>query len=149
MTNTSVHNPDHGRAGTELQAVASEAISVLGIASDIDRMAPTLFTQIEDCDRFAVTSGDSLFIATSLPIANAFIHYATSLDALNHARRWARERWPDEDDPTSMLAVLTLMYIVAAGLKAFKGDPLKREVWERIDQRIENTLHAEPAAAVA
>jgi hypothetical protein len=149
VTSGSVHISDHGRAAMELQAVASEAVSVLGIGPDIERMSPTLFAQIEDCDTFATTSGDTLFLATSLPIANAFIHYATSLDALNRARRWARERWPDEDDPTSMLAVLTLMYIVSAGLSRYKSDPQKSAVWERIDRRIENTLHTEPAAAVA
>jgi hypothetical protein len=132
-----------------MEALAAEAVGVLGIGPAVDRIGPTLFRQIEDSDTFATTSGESLFLATTLPIANAFIHYATSRDALTRARQWAREHWPDEEDPTAMLAVLTLMHIVSVASKRFENDPVKREVWERIHQRIESVLHGAPRTAAA
>jgi hypothetical protein len=136
-------------AETELERLSIEAVSLLGIRTAIDRTA-ILFRQIEECD--AKSSDDALFIATSLPIANAFIHHATSRHGLAEARKWARVLWPDEDDPTSMLAALTLLYIVCEGVRRFREDPARKQVWARIRGRVANTLHGvsrSPATAVA
>jgi hypothetical protein len=144
VTDSALQNPEQLLSEPELEQLAAEAVDLLGIRDAIKRTSPTLFEQIEDCDTFASSSDDSLFIATTLPIANAFIHYATTRPQLASARRWVRERWPDEDDPTSTLAALTLLYIVREGVKRFQKDPDKREVWDRIRNRIGNTLHGQP-----
>jgi hypothetical protein len=132
---------------SELQSLAAEAVGKLAITAEIKRLGPTLFQQIEDCDAFAGTVDDALFIATSLPIANALIHYAASQFALRDARNWARDRWPDAPDPTSMLAALTLIYIVNEGQASSGAEPERKTRWERIHQRIEKILQTAPREA--
>ncbi|HVE70441.1 MAG TPA: hypothetical protein VNI54_03660 [Thermoanaerobaculia bacterium] len=133
---------------SELDSLAAEAVAMLQIAPPIEQLRQKLFQQIEECDVFAA-SNDALFITTSLPLANALIHYAAEPTALNQARVWARVRWPHQD-PTSMLATLTLIYVVQQGVKSFAAEPQRNEMWDGIHRRIETLLQAEPSeAAVA
>jgi hypothetical protein len=128
-----------------LESLAAEAVAVLGILPSLKKAERTLLDQIEECDRFAGTSNHALFIVTTMPLANSFIHYAADLDALRNARQWASERWPGQD-PSSMLATLTLMYMIQQGVRVFGADPAQREKWDRIYARIESLLQYDLAA---
>jgi hypothetical protein len=148
VTDASHTSSDWAAFESDLRSLVAEAVDVLEIAPEIDRIAPTLFEQVEACDDFAARNIDAAFLPTSLPLTNALIHYAAPLDALSEAREWSRERWPDERDPTKMLAVLTLIYIIEKGTKEFAGDPQRHKKWQRMHDRIAAILQqAEPSVA--
>lgn len=132
------------------EALAAEAVDVIGVREEIARSADMIFAQIEDCDTFASGSAeeDEIFIATSLPIANAVIYYRTPKAQLQQARVWAHQRWPEEKDPTLALATLTLVYMINEGWKRYRDIVEKRPVWERIRNRVAALTEA-PSAAVA
>jgi hypothetical protein len=150
VTDSSSNTRDWTVLESDLESLAAEAVGILQIGPEIERLSSTLFEQIEVCDAFAASSIDSLFMPTALPLANALIHYAASKPALGNARIWSHERWPDEKDPTRMLATLTLIYIIELGAKTFAGDPERGVTWRRIFGRISTILQEEPrVAAVA
>jgi hypothetical protein len=150
VTETSSKDRDWAVFESELESLAAEAVHILGIASEIERLGPTLFEQVEVCDAFAARSIGSLFAPTALPLANALIHYAAAPKNLDRARGWSHERWPDQHDPTRMLAALTLVHIIELGWKAFQNDPDRQEIWQRIHDRLATMIPAEPrVAAVA
>lgn len=125
----------------DVRQAAAEAARILGVTNLIDETADTLFAQIEGCDAFATGSegdSDSIFIALSLPIANALVHYGTSRHAMADARAWFLSHWPEANtpDPTSALAVLTLIYIVDKAVERYRDQPEKRDVWLRIQARM-------------
>lgn len=120
-----------------IERLAAEAVDVIGVRESIAAAADTIFAQIEGSDTFATGSAqeDAIFIATSLAMANAVVHYRTRKSQLAQARAWAHERWPDED-PTTVLATLTLIYMVGEGWKRFRDIAEKKTVWERIHRRV-------------
>jgi hypothetical protein len=140
---------NQGLTESLLGDLAAEAVEVVGVRNVIATAADTIFAQIEDCEAFASGSpdADAIFIATSLPVANAVIHYRTSRAQLAQARTWARERWPDEKDPTVALATLTLIYIIGEGWKRYSMIAEKREVWARIRGRVASVVEESPAAS--
>jgi hypothetical protein len=129
--------------GDRIEQLAAEAVHLLGVDAVLDHATETVFPQFEDCDRFAIASpaaADSTFIALSLPIANALIHYATSRRQMADAKSWLRREWPevaDAQDPTSTLAALTLMHIVNEAWRRYRDDPEKKEIWARIKERVD------------
>jgi len=133
------------------ETLAAEAVDVVGVREVIATAADTIFAQIEDCETFASGSPDenAIFIAATLPIANAVIHYRTSKQQLAQARTWAHERWPDEKDPTFALATLTLIYIIGEGWRRYGGIAEKKAMWERIRARAATLTEAPRPAAVA
>ena len=136
-----------------IEQIAAEAVRLLGVDVVLDQATDAVLSQFEDCDLFAMkasSDADDIFIELSLPIANALIHYATSRHQMADAKSWLHREWPflaDAQDPTSTLAALTLMHIVNEGWRRYRTDPDKRDIWMRIQQRVEkfNTAHTEAA----
>jgi hypothetical protein len=133
-----------------LESLAAEAVDIVGVRAVIASSADTILAQIERCDAFATGSSeeDAIFIAMTLSIANAVVHYRTSRHQLAQARVWARERWPGEKDPTAALATFTLIYMIGEGWKRYRNIAEKKAVWERIHGRVA-TLIAEARTVVA
>lgn len=145
--------PAGAPAEEQIEQAAAEAVRRLGVDVVIEQASETILTQFEDCDRFASGSpadADAMFIALSLPITNALIHYATSRYQMADTKSWLRREWPDladAQDPTSTLAVLTLLHIVSEGWRRYRNQPEKKEVWARIRKRVEKFIPGPRSAA--
>jgi hypothetical protein len=133
------------RVSGDLESIAKTAVDYLGVVETIRREAEregadSLFARLEECDTFAEAApvnSDMMFLALSLPIANGLIYFGTSRDRLRRSREWAAEKWPQQDDPISTLAALTLIYIVKMGWHRFRSEPEKSQIWSRINGRVE------------
>ena len=133
-----------GESGN-IETIAKTAVEYLGVGEAIRREAnregaDSLFARIEECDALAEdapVSSDMMFLALSLPIANALIYFATNRERLSRARAWAAQNWPNQEDPISTLAALTLIYIVETGWRQFQQDSEKSVIWSRINARVE------------
>jgi hypothetical protein len=131
-------------------SLAEEAVAVVGVADVIADDAEKLFAKIEACEAFSSGSrdADAFFFATSLPIANAVIHYGTPAERLEEARWWARRRWPEEEDPAVALATLTLIYMINKGWERYRKIAEKKPLWQRIRAHV-TALAEEPTSATA
>jgi hypothetical protein len=131
-----------------IERLAEEAVDIIGVRDVIAEKADTLFAQLEACETFSSGSleADAYFIATSLPIATAVIHHRTPKEQLQHAREWAHEHWPDEQDAGVVLSTLTLVFIIGEGWKRYEKIAAKRALWERIRLHLAS-LAEEPSAA--
>jgi len=128
----------------QIDSVAGEAVRAAGV----DRVfknstsAKTIFEQIEKCNALVeeedLDEADESFLSMALPIANGLIHYATSRRLLDQAEEWIKDHWSGDFtliDPASILAALTLIYVVNEGEKYYRGQA-KEKTWRRIRERI-------------
>jgi len=133
-----------------VESLAAEAVDTIGIRDIIADEADRIFAKIEACEAFSSGSkdADAFFFATGLPIANAVIHYRTPPENLARAREWARQRWPEEEDPSVALATFTLIYMIGEGWKRYSKIAEKKPLWDRIRAHVA-ALAVEPTPATA
>lgn len=137
----------------QIERTAAQVVAMLQLDDAIEEIGPLLFQQIEDCETIAAAGPDSgqMFVALALPLANNLIHHAAAWWAVEQASHWVRENWPrtlPSQDPVTTLAALTLIHLVALGSRKFgqSEDPLKKEIWSRIRERVTEFAQT-PAAA--
>ena len=127
-----------------IDTMAAEAVKILGIDAVLDPGPGSdgIFDQFADCERLAEKEtqeqSDGAFISTALPIASALIHYATTLRRLDQGKAWVAEHWnrgPSGADPASVLALLTLIYVVNEGAQHARK-PQDKALWKKMQQRV-------------
>lgn len=131
--------------GENLAPLTKTAVEKLGVEKFIEvHGKDQIFPKLEDCDKHAENAkvdSDMMFIALSLPVINGIIHIASNPTNLKKAMGWVYENWTkvaDVDDPDaiSILSALTLLYVSIKGEEANREEPDKKEIWQRILQRV-------------
>ncbi len=122
-------------------ALTAEAL--LNIVAFFDDYKEQIYDRLEACSKIAdkaITNGNTLFIAESLPIINGIIHVGSTREELNSATKWVRDNWEaKEAHPRIVLSALLFKYVTDRGLIDHRAptDP-KKEIWDGIENRVKN-----------
>jgi hypothetical protein len=141
VTEPIIARDDEVALDPQVVRIARRAVEMLDLQNAIDGIGPLLFQQIEDCETIASAAPDTdmMFITLAVPLANNLIHHAAAWHAVEQAGQWVRANWPNtvpSQDPVATLAALTLIHLVVEGSEHFADDPVKKEIWSHIRQRI-------------
>jgi hypothetical protein len=117
--------------------VATEAVRRLDIEAFIAKNLDTLYEKLEEADRSVPPDDDIRFVAVSEEMVRTVIYFATGRKDALDAMAWVREAWKNktrDPDPMTILAMLSLMYIVKEGMK--HSDANRQETWRRFSTRL-------------
>lgn len=134
-----------------IDVTAEEAVRILNVARLFEghETSERIFAHLIECEKFAeaekVRDPDTVFVELARDISTELIMFATNVARLQQAREWiaANELAAGRDaDPLSVLAELTLVYIVNVGAKRHPQDPR----WMQMKKRVEKLKSRRKAA---
>lgn len=132
-----------------IDSVADEAVRLLNLAHLLENgsSAEHIFKQIARFDDYVALNyprdPDPRFRPMAVDFSRQLIDYASDFDSLDRAKQWViRNHLVHDDDPTGVLAVLTLIHAVNSAVKRYPKDAQ----WMRIKKRVDKLKPVRKAA---
>jgi hypothetical protein len=124
-----------------IDSVAEEAVRLLNMRRLFESRssAEHIFKQISRFDEYVAVNHpknpDPSFRQMALEFSRQLIDYASDFDSLDRAKQWViRNHLVHDDDPTGVLAVLTLTHAVNSAVKRYPKDAQWTRIKERVDK---------------
>lgn len=140
-----------------LENNAEEAVELLKIEDFLNAHIEKIFDRLEQYDHRVLEletqgeiEGEVIFVAESLPLISGVINVGSSRESFDEACEWVRNKFPGHE-PVPLLSALTFVYIVnekwskfeQAGSTMPKEEAEKKEIWERIHDRVQKMAHGQ------
>lgn len=134
----------HGSTISSELEKARSAVEELQISDFIETHKTEIFGRLKENYELAHSGksepeSDLAFIADSLPLISAIIQVGSNKEVYLKACKWVQKSLPSAN-PSSVLSVLTFIYILEKGCKESSLDEASRETWENMRAAVKKSL---------